>query len=63
LLEELAGRSLPVSYSDWRPGDQKVYISDIRKAKADFNWEPHITPEEGLLGLWEWIIANRQLFT
>ena len=63
LLEELAGRTITVSHGDWRPGDQKVYLSDISKAKADFGWEPKVSPEEGLLRLWRWIQANRGLFT
>ena len=63
LLEELAGRTITVSHGDWRPGDQKVYLSDISKAKADLGWEPKVSPEEGLLRLWRWIQANRGLFT
>jgi CDP-paratose 2-epimerase len=62
LLEKLAGRTLVVSFSDWRPGDQRIYVSDIRKAKAEFGWAPRITPEDGLRQLWEWIVANRHLF-
>ena len=62
LLEKLAGRVLNVNYGDWRPGDQRVYLSDIRKAKAEFGWEPRIVPEEGLRKLWEWTQANKHLF-
>ena len=32
-LEDNLGQELPVNYDEWRPGDQKVYVSDIRKAK------------------------------
>jgi len=42
------------SFSDWRPADQKVYISDIRKAKRDFGWEPKIGPEEGFGKFLKW---------
>jgi len=62
LLEKLAGRSLTVGYNDWRPGDQKAYLSDIAKAKADFGWEPRVTPEEGLQRLWNWVLENKHLF-
>jgi CDP-paratose 2-epimerase len=62
MLEELAGRAITVNYGDWRPGDQKVYVSDVSKAKADFGWEPKVSPEAGLLRLWEWIQGNRALF-
>jgi CDP-paratose 2-epimerase len=62
LLEALAGRALKVSFGDWRPGDQRVYLSDIRKARADFGWAPQVTPADGLRRLWEWVQANRELF-
>ncbi|PZC45437.1 MAG: CDP-paratose 2-epimerase [Chloroflexi bacterium] len=62
ILENLAGRELSIAYDDWRPGDQRVYVSDIRKAEADFQWSPEIMPKEGLEHLWEWVTANRPLF-
>jgi CDP-paratose 2-epimerase len=62
LLEKLAGRPIEAHYGDWRPGDQRIYISDIRRAKADFDWEPQVTPQEGLQRLWDWINANKTLF-
>lgn len=54
-LEKLAGRKLDVTYGDWRPGDQRVYISDIRKAKQIMDWEPIVNFDEGLNHLWQWI--------
>jgi len=62
LLERLAGHSLPVRYSEWRPGDQRIYVSDISRARDELGWEPQIDPEEGVRRLWEWIQANKQLF-
>ncbi len=62
LLEALAGRRLEVGFGEWRPGDQRIYLSDIRKAQADFGWAPQVTPTEGLRRLWEWVHANRALF-
>ncbi|RLI96188.1 MAG: CDP-paratose 2-epimerase, partial [Candidatus Aenigmatarchaeota archaeon] len=41
-LEELTGRKISYKFSDWRPGDQPVFICDISKAKKDFNWEPKV---------------------
>lgn len=62
ILEKLAGRPLTVSYGDWRPGDQRIYVSDITKAKTDFGWEPQVGPEAGLEKLWQWIQDNKGLF-
>ena len=65
LLELLRPRanSLSVSYADWRPSDQKVYVSNIDKARRDLGWKPHISPEEGVERLAAWVDANRSLFT
>lgn len=62
LLENLAHHSVPVSFEEWRPGDQLIYISDIRKAQRDFGWRPQVSMPEGLTRLWEWVDENRELF-
>ena len=61
ILEELAGKKFNYSFGPWRPGDQKVYISDINKAKKDFNWQPKISPKEGVKKLYNWISQNKTL--
>lgn len=63
LLSELLGQEIKVDYGDWRPGDQKIYVSDISKAHRDFGWEPIIPPNEGVGRLLRWVQANRELFT
>jgi CDP-paratose 2-epimerase len=54
-LERLAGRSIPVRTAGWRPGDQRVYISDIRKAQKLFDWQPRVTFDDGIERLWAWV--------
>jgi CDP-paratose 2-epimerase len=39
-LEEFMGKKIPIEFSDWRPGDQKVYVSNNGKAKREFGWTP-----------------------
>jgi CDP-paratose 2-epimerase len=51
-----------VSYADWRPSDQKVYVSDIRRARERLGWAPQVTPREGVGRLIEWTRANQALF-
>jgi CDP-paratose 2-epimerase len=62
ILEKLVGHSLEVTHGNWRPGDQKVYISDIRKAHKELGWQPRIGVNEGIQRLFDWVSANRSLF-
>jgi CDP-paratose 2-epimerase len=59
LLAEILGRPLdPPAFGPWRPGDQKVYVSDIRKAMRDLDWRPQVGVREGLTRLAEWVREN-----
>ena len=62
MIIERFHQPLPYTFSDWRPGDQKVYVSDIRKAYRDLKWTPKTSPEKGIRALHDWIQANRALF-
>ncbi|MDQ4078605.1 MAG: GDP-mannose 4,6-dehydratase [Chloroflexota bacterium] len=62
LLEEVMGRPIPVSYADWRPGDQHVYISDIDKIRRDLGWTPKVGVREGITRLHNWIREHQHLF-
>lgn len=53
-LENILGRLPVVEFRDWRPGDQRVYISDIRRAYQEFSWQPQVAPEEGIRHLVAW---------
>ena len=59
LLTEILDRPLdPPAFGPWRPGDQKVYVSDIRKAMRDLDWRPQVGVREGLTRLAEWVREN-----
>jgi len=62
MLEKLLGRKIPVTYGDWRPGDQRVCVYDISKAKRELDWEPKIGVAEGVEKLYRWVVENRNLF-
>lgn len=62
LLERELGQEIPVSWEPWRPGDQRVFIADIRKANKDFGWEPEIDVEAGIRKLFDWVRAHQDLF-
>ena len=62
ILEKLLGKEIEVAREDWRPGDQKVFYADLRKAKNELGWEPKIDLEEGMELMFEWVKANKDLF-
>lgn len=62
LLEELTDSEIQVNRGDWRPGDQPIYVSDIRKAEQELGWRPEVEVKEGIRRLVEWVATNRALF-
>jgi CDP-paratose 2-epimerase len=62
MLEALLGHEVPVSYSDWRPGDQRIFVADVRKAQQELGWTPKTGVEEGVRRLYEWVVSHRDLF-
>jgi len=62
ILAEVSGLEIPVEYNDWRPGDQKVYISNIKKCHTELGWTPGIDVREGLARLYIWASENIDLF-
>jgi len=62
LLEELAGRPVPIQYGAWRPGDQRVFVADIRRAEHLLGWRPKVSPAEGIRRLYAWVTENPELF-
>ena len=48
-------------FSDWRPGDQPVFVSDIRRIEKDLGWTPAVAPIKGVETLVSWIRENQCL--
>jgi CDP-paratose 2-epimerase len=63
MLARLLGREIEVTYRDWRPGDQRIFVADIRKAGRELGWSPKTSKEEGVRQLCDWVVANKALFT
>lgn len=61
-LEETTGKKVNYTFAPWRPADQKVYYTNITKAKTDFGWKPNVNKKEGIQRLCTWISENRKLF-
>lgn len=62
MLKQLTGITPKVRHSEWRPADQKVYISNIGKARNRLGWTPKIGVREGVRRMVSWIEQNGHLF-
>jgi CDP-paratose 2-epimerase len=47
-----------LDFAEWRPGDQRVYVSDIRKAAEMLGWEPSVGIGIGLERLQAWLTQH-----
>lgn len=62
MLEKKLQKKIPVTFAVQRTGDQSIFIADIRKAAADFKWEPKIGVEQGIEMLFNWVQEQKYLF-
>ncbi len=61
-LEKETGKKAKITFSDWRPSDQKVHISDLRKINKDLNWKPKTSSGQGFKKIITWVKENPDLF-
>jgi len=62
ILEKITGIRPEIKYAQWRPFDQKVYISDITKLNLLLNWKPKVSVLEGIKRVINWVQSNLYLF-
>ncbi|GJE49228.1 CDP-paratose 2-epimerase [Methylobacterium tardum] len=55
----LLGRPVERSFQAWRPGDQRYYVSDTRRAVARLGLEPFTGWRDGVADLAGWLTAAR----
>ncbi len=60
-LGELLGHDLELAFADWRPGDQKVFVTDTRKVRAELGWAPRVQVREGILCLLNWVTEHKEM--
>ncbi len=54
MLEQKLSRKINYNFADWRTGDQKIYVSDIRKVQQEIGWLPSIGVDQGVDDLIDW---------
>jgi CDP-paratose 2-epimerase len=50
-----------ITWSDWRPGDQKVFVCDTKKANDLMGWQSTTSVESGLATLIDWTRRHKAL--
>ena len=62
MLGEVLGAKPAYGFSEWRPGDQRIFVCDISKAKRVLGWEPKTPVRQGVAELAAWVSGNPALF-
>lgn len=62
VLEAETGARPRIERADWRPGDQRVFVSDIGQIREALGWAPEIGVREGVRDLVAWVRDNAALF-
>lgn len=59
-IGDLHGEKLRVRFDDWRPGDQRYYVSNTAKFQKAAGWMPRVDASTGVDRLYTWLLsANR----
>jgi CDP-paratose 2-epimerase len=61
LIAKISGKEPEVHFDEWRPSDQKYYVSDFAKFKAITGWEPKNGTTEGVTKLYQWLMENAEI--
>ena len=61
IIERTLGKRPRIRFADWRVGDQKVYVSDISKAREKLGWKPEVNLPKGIESLLLWVMGNKHL--
>jgi CDP-paratose 2-epimerase len=61
LIGELRGESPEIHFDQWRPGDQRYYVSDTSKYRLATGWDPTVSVRDGVGRLYQWLLESRGL--
>jgi len=62
ILEKELSREIKPAFGDWRPGDQRIYVSNTTSVTRDCGWKPTTSPADGVRKLIRWVRSNTTLF-
>ena len=59
-IATLNGATPAVLHRDWRPGDQRYYVTDFGKLARATGWRPLVSAAEGVARLHDWLSDERR---
>ena len=59
LIGELRQGAPQVLFDEWRPGDQRYYVSDTRAFEQATGWSAHTDARQGVARLHDWMLSQR----
>src|SRR3954451_18189111 len=59
VIEGLLGYRPRLNWDNWRPGDQRYYVSNFSKFHTATGWSPQVSMPEGVARLYQWLRESR----
>jgi UDP-glucose 4-epimerase len=60
LIARVSGRKVTIDHQPPQKGDMRDTYADTSRARADLEFAPSVTLEEGLRAMWEWMELTRK---
>ncbi|MEQ9667625.1 GDP-mannose 4,6-dehydratase [Coleofasciculus sp. G2-EDA-02] len=61
LIGKVHGQKPRVLFDQWRSGDQRYYVSDVRMFQAATGWKPQVSIRQGVEKLYHWLLQREPL--
>ncbi len=58
ILEKKINKKIKLKFSTWRPGDQKIFVSNNNKLEEKLTWRPKVCANYGIDLLISWVKKN-----
>src|SRR5690606_16686537 len=61
VINSITNRKQEVIFNEWRPSDQKYYVSDYSKFQHATGWQPRYGILNGVKELYNWLKINSEI--
>jgi len=59
-IGDLLERRPEIEFSEWRPGDQRYYVSNTDRFQRATGWKPRVDVSTGIERLYAWLLSSRR---